>query len=299
MPKEPIPPPLDEMTRSIPPRYDELFSGVDRPAYADPFPRRPGSSKRKDLVGAVPASAERHQLARVPPNPIRGNMVFTRTTTVQNPRIREYADIIFLMDVTGSMQRYIDKVRETLREITTKVKEAHVNLEPKLAFVGYRDYDDAERFVVQDFTTDVDRVVEFIGGINAQGGGDFPEDVKGGLSEMLKLSWSSRYKILLHIADAPAHGNRFHGGVFKDNHPDGGPGEMTMEEIFQMVTERRIIYNFLRLNKACDTMIVAMNEISKSYYRGREIRVTDLGSSDTSFFVDMMVRSISSSMRVT
>ncbi|KAJ3214523.1 hypothetical protein HDU67_001547 [Dinochytrium kinnereticum] len=224
------------------------------------------------------------------------SLVFSRTP-ITVTRAREFADIVFLMDVTGSMQKHIDNARETLKEIMKRVKDEITTFEPRVAFVGYRDYKDEQRFVVMDFTIDLGKAVDFIGGVLAKGGGDYPEDVKGGLCEALKLSWSSRYKILLHIADAPAHGIEFHGGRHRDDYPDGGPAERTMDEIFQMITERRIIYNFMRLNDTCDLMIEAFNTIVKRYNRGKPIRVSDLNSEDVSSFLNLMVRSISSSMR--
>ena len=52
----------------------------------------------------------------------------------------------------------------------------------------------------------------------ASGGGDFPEDVSGGLQKCTDLSWASRTRIIVHIADAPAHGEEYHDGSFGDNH---------------------------------------------------------------------------------
>ncbi|KAJ3106441.1 hypothetical protein HDU96_008218, partial [Phlyctochytrium bullatum] len=127
------------------------------------------------------------------------------------PKTKDYADIVFCIDCTLSMQKEIDNVRQTLLQIMQQVKQQINNFEPRVAFVGYRDYKDDERFVVKDFTTNLDTMVDFVGTIVAKGGRDYPEDVKGGLCEVLKLDWKSRHKILLHIADAPAHGTRFHG----------------------------------------------------------------------------------------
>ena len=52
----------------------------------------------------------------------------------------------------------------------------------------------------------------FLNGVEAKGGADTCEDVHGGLEAALNLSWNRKNKVLIHIADAPAHGSRFNGG---------------------------------------------------------------------------------------
>ncbi len=40
----------------------------------------------------------------------------------------------------------------------------------------------------------------------------------GGLDRVLKLKWTSAARVMIHITDAPCHGNRFHyeGKDYKD-----------------------------------------------------------------------------------
>ncbi|KAI8833350.1 hypothetical protein BC829DRAFT_407947 [Chytridium lagenaria] len=213
------------------------------------------------------------------------------------PRPKEYADIVFLMDVTLSMDKYIENARETLINIMAKVGDQVPNFEPRVAFIGYRDYNDKDRFEMMDFTTNLTQLVDFIGKVKAKGGGDYPEDVKGGLCQVLKLDWKSRCKILLHVADAPPHGTRFHGGKYRDHFPDGGIAEKTFEEIFEFMTSHRIVYNFMRLNSSCDIMVREFNSIMGLFQGGKEIRVSELRTTDVVVFLEMMVKSISSSIR--
>lgn len=54
--------------------------------------------------------------------------------------------------------------------------------------------------------------MEFLENIEPSGGGDGPEDYVGALSNAFeKLSWNDKYKIIVWIADGPAHGKRFCG----------------------------------------------------------------------------------------
>jgi hypothetical protein len=47
---------------------------------------------------------------------------------------------------------------------------------------------------------------------------DTAEDVAGALKKALSLTWKGDTRIIIHIADAPAHGSEYNGGC-NDNHP--------------------------------------------------------------------------------
>ncbi|KAI8846832.1 hypothetical protein BC829DRAFT_254940 [Chytridium lagenaria] len=302
---EPIPPPdpplrQDSYNAIIPnASFDAVTVNKGKQLFSSPAPENYPSTPRR-IADMMEVSSAPFFVA---PNryltPASAMLSSTRSVTrpgMGKPVI--VADIVFLMDITGSMQKFIDNARLTMMEIMRTVSEEIHGFTPRVGFVGYRDYEDTQRFAVLDFTDNIDHVVEFIGNIVANGGGDFPEDVKGGLCEMLKLRWSSRHKILVHVADAPAHGLQFHDGRHRDRHQDGGIGEKTMEDILREMTERGIIYNFIRLNNSCDIMVREFSTILSRYNRGRPVRVTELGdSADTTLFTSMMASSISGSMR--
>lgn len=68
-----------------------------------------------------------------------------------------------------------------------------------------------------DFSDDLAAVKTFIGGVSANGGGDFPEDVQGGFNKALNMSWTpNSVKSVFHIFDAPGHGK----DICDDGHDD-------------------------------------------------------------------------------
>ena len=80
----------------------------------------------------------------------------------------------------------------------------------KVSFVGYRDIKDKKRYEIKDFYDDFTSLEKFISNINANGGGDFSEDITEALDKALKLSWgrnSTEYCLL--IAEAPCHGKKY------------------------------------------------------------------------------------------
>ena len=96
-----------------------------------------------------------------------------------------------LLDCTSSMGSWIERAKKTLQEIIEDVVASCAgNLEVRVCFVGYRDHCDTERFTIQPFTGDIQKVKDFISKVQAVGGGDFPEDVVGGLRKCLDQPWS-------------------------------------------------------------------------------------------------------------
>lgn len=90
-------------------------------------------------------------------------------------------DMCLLLDCTSSMASWIERSKETLKNIIANVKEDYKGLKVRVAFVGYRDVGDKPRFEVLPFTQDLDAATSFISKMRAQGGADMPEDVQGGL----------------------------------------------------------------------------------------------------------------------
>ncbi len=87
-----------------------------------------------------------------------------------------------------------------------------------------RDFDcsDEDRYAFKDFVEEKDMadLHSFIASTNAFSGRhrDTAEDVAGALKKALSLTWRGDTRIIIHIADAPAHGSEYNGGM-GDNYP--------------------------------------------------------------------------------
>jgi len=105
------------------------------------------------------------------------------------------------------MESWIERSKDTLKEIIDSVKGGNPGLTVRVCFVGYRDFTDRERFSLMDFSEDLDAVKAFIAKVSADGGGDFAEDVQGGFNKALNMKWApDSVKQVFHIFDAPGHG---------------------------------------------------------------------------------------------
>jgi hypothetical protein len=120
-------------------------------------------------------------------------------------------DVVFVLDVTGSMQPYIEAAKDTIRDISRRLKG--LEFQPDVAFglVAYRDYDAESGFVTKPFDLEADyqSFLGHIGGLTAGAGGDPQEAVYDGVHDALeKMSWRGQglsARVIVLIGDASAH----------------------------------------------------------------------------------------------
>ena len=73
-----------------------------------------------------------------------------------------------------------------------------------------RDYDTARHQEVLPFTSDIAAFKAFVGGIAMYWSRDLAEDVFTGLQAVQSLTWQAGSRVLVHVGDAPCHGQAFH-----------------------------------------------------------------------------------------
>ena len=87
-----------------------------------------------------------------------------------------------MLDCTGSMESWIDRAKKTLQEVISNVDDRYDDkLKVKVCFLCIRNHSDAERFGIHNYSDIIQGLWNFISGVIATGGGDFPEDVLGRL----------------------------------------------------------------------------------------------------------------------
>jgi len=125
---------------------------------------------------------------------------------------RPRLDLAFCIDTTGSMQGEIDTVKTKVKSMVAKLSSAQPKPIVRVGLVAYRDKGDDYVTKVFPFSDDIDKVVNDIADLNADGGGDRPEAVDAGLHAALNdLEWDAdrhTAKLLFLIGDAPPHSDR-------------------------------------------------------------------------------------------
>ncbi|HJQ82713.1 MAG TPA: vWA domain-containing protein [Candidatus Binatia bacterium] len=125
-------------------------------------------------------------------------------------------DVAIVVDSTGSMQNVIDEAKRRMDDLTVTMQRLVPTA--RIGAVAYRDRDDgkiataprqSEDFLVRwtDLTFNVKKVQAFLGGIVAEGGGDWEEAVKDGLDcAMRQLKWrQDAKKVIILVGSSPPH----------------------------------------------------------------------------------------------
>jgi len=140
-------------------------------------------------------------------------------------------DIIFVLDVTESMQPYIDAVKQN---IITFVQDLQANSRDyRLGLVTFEDYvvseyPDCNCAYRNKFTSNVHEFTNWVSGLHAGGGGDIPEDQLDALAYAASFPFRPEAQgIIIIVTDAPPHhdgdgsANTQHDQAFWDHHQRG------------------------------------------------------------------------------
>lgn len=114
------------------------------------------------------------------------------------------ADILFIVDATGSMSDEIRFLKEDLLDILNKAQVSDL----QVGALFYRDEGDDYVTKVSNLNSDIQTTIRFISRQNADGGGDYPEAVHTALeASMQQVTWrnTSRVKLAFMLLDAPPH----------------------------------------------------------------------------------------------
>ncbi|CAM9133762.1 unnamed protein product [Ectocarpus sp. 6 AP-2014] len=223
-------------------------------------------------------------------------------------------DLCFVMDCTGSMQRWIDQAKTKLLDIIDQAKKDVKNISLRVAFVGYRDFGDKVQYESFDFheEKELPKLLAALNKIMAYGGKDFPEDLAGGLKLATELDWRGNIRLCILLADAPCHGSIYHIGV-GDRYPNGCPkGNDPSKLLYELQYEIGADFYFIRMTQHTDKMIQVLRKKAGDTFADagahglarnggraatkREIVVHDLGSEDNRF-LEVVVESVKVSVQ--
>jgi len=177
-------------------------------------------------------------------------------------------DLVIMIDCTYSMDKLIDAAKKKSKEVIDKFIKKYPTMIFRVAFVGYRDFDDREQFNICDFTTDIQHVLTFIKDVIAYGGDDLAENLAGAFQETFRLSWMGDVMQIVLITDATPHGCEFHTATYSDSYPDGDPSGLDPKMQIQLLASQRKGLYVLRIvdNPSIDIMLTVFSE---AYARGR------------------------------
>lgn len=215
-------------------------------------------------------------------------------------------DLAFLVDCTYSMAHHIAEMLQHVQEIFSAATDIHTDAIVRVAFVGYRDITNrkrqsSHRMSILDFTDDAAGFRCFMANnVSADGRETLNldnrcEDIAGGLQKVVELSWRSSSRVLIHIADYPAHGRQYHdySSDDQDAFMDGNPFGLVPEQLVQELAALKVDYNFGEITE--DTR--KMTAIFAKAYTGCQAKFTVRNARNPAAdFVPLVLNSVSSSM---
>ena len=118
-------------------------------------------------------------------------------------------EVAFVLDTTGSMGGLIEGAKQKIWSIATTIVDANPDADIRMGLVAYRDIGDDYVTKTFDLTPDIQDIYGNLLGLNARGGGDWPESVNEALDVAVnKLQWSKggdTQRIIFLVGDAPPH----------------------------------------------------------------------------------------------
>ena len=119
----------------------------------------------------------------------------------------DFLDLAFVFDTTGSMGDELDWLTREFAGIVQAARRAAPGVDIRYGLIAYRDRGD--QYVVKNFgfTGRQSQMQGWLRGLNADGGGDYPEAAAQAMQAAAGLNWrrGKGERIVFHIADAPPH----------------------------------------------------------------------------------------------
>ena len=172
-------------------------------------------------------------------------------------------DLMFIMDVTGSMVPYLEEAKQKIEKIVSDLSSKCATIYLRIGFVGYRDYiERGVQYVDIEITDDIKSVRDKIQSVTAYGGRDC-EDMPWGLTKTLNKNWKAKSKFAVLIADVPCHGVQYHGLTDGFDTLPGGDKKYDVIGLIKTFAEKNI--SLLCLNITERTIKLYQNFIE--YYK--------------------------------
>lgn len=136
-----------------------------------------------------------------------------------NYKMTYNVDLVFCIDATGSMEKFIDIVKQNALnfhdDIVATMKSKNKVIENiRVRMIAFRDYlaDGDQAMMISDFfrlPEQAEQMKECLGYIRADGGGDIPEDGLEALAYAIRSPWVTdgikRRHVIAVWTDAPTH----------------------------------------------------------------------------------------------
>jgi myosin protein heavy chain len=174
-------------------------------------------------------------------------------------------DLLFIMDITNSMDNYLDEAKNGILAMIKKIQIECPGSEIFLGFIGYKDFNDldfGEKYINLEFTTDYEKIKNNISFLKAEGGGDTAEDLCGAFDLAKNKNWTGKTRFAILVTDSPCHGEKYHDlKKGEDNYPNGERDKGNIEDYIKFFAQNEISLYCLKINSSTDKMFKIFKDI--------------------------------------
>ena len=113
------------------------------------------------------------------------------------------ADVVFVIDGTGSMGPYIDSVKTNLTNFISQINGE--NIDVRVKFVTFRDITEGENTEASGWYSDSSEAIKYLETVKATGGGDEAETMFDGIGQIFSSEFGFRneaFKFCITLTDA-------------------------------------------------------------------------------------------------
>lgn len=106
-------------------------------------------------------------------------------------------------------------------------------------------------------------------------------------------------QVLIHITDAPCHGQQYHSSTVSDRYPDGDPEGLKLDDLMKQLVEKEITYYFGYINKS--HTLAMINAFNSSMQAGSNnvYSIQQFDASNSDKLLEGVFRSVTSSITTT
>ena len=204
-------------------------------------------------------------------------------------------DICYLVDTTGSMSGSIEKVKKYCIKISDILNSEMCDNEFRFGAIFYADpinvRSEINRYTELTSDININSFKNYVDKITLLSGGDGPEDWAGGYEICVnKMNWENGIRIIIHIADAPAHSRLYNNGGDGGDYSSEGP---KLDNYIKKCSNMNINIVAFKIgsspNKSFERVKSIYNNNGKYNFKMTDF---DQNRTDPSYFVDLVVNSV-------
>ena len=175
-------------------------------------------------------------------------------------------DLLFIMDITNSMDVYLEEVKKQFTTIIKGIKKECAGILIFIGFIGYKDFSDldfGESYINLELTENYESIIKNIQYAKADGGGDIPEDLCGALEFAVKKEWRGNSRFTILVTDSPCHGRKYYDDITEnyDNYPEGDKLGRNIEDYIKKLAEDEVSVFCLKINNSTDKMFKIFEKV--------------------------------------